>query len=352
MIRIFRKIRQSHITDKKFSKYLLFAIAEIILVVTGILVALYIDNDNEKTIRNELFNISLDQIYTNLKCDLDVAVWDLERVKEQEEVCGALLRNQPELDELQLLEILYFLDWCPGTGFLVSNFDYYIEQLKYAPQETSKSSLVFHISAFYNLMHNGFAGDYNLAKVRFFSPVLTKHKIPVAGKINVPNILGDDSSKQPLYYSQEILENLKQLSTKEEYYTALVSTNNRILRLKDLIQFRIGEIESLMSMIKGHEPNVQFRFDQIRIIGSGLNHEEGALEIMTYNEQNSTWSIKSTFRKGGIKFSSSYATYLTWGMDKNHTEAVKFWGEEIPVEDGVYIITLNLTDMEYKLVKE
>lgn len=339
-------------TENKLNLYVVYAIGEVVLVVVGILIALQIDNSNERTIKNEQFKITLDQVYTNLKCDLDAAVWDLKVLKEQEEVCESLLGNQSELDELQLLHALYFLDWCPGTGFLVSNFDYYIEQLKYSPQEKSKSSLVFHISAFYNLLWGGFQEDYNLAKTRFLSPVLTKHKIPVAGKINVPNILNDDLSDRPLFYSQEILENLKHLSTKEEYYAALVSSNNRISTLKGLIQFRIGEVESLMSMIKEYEPNVQFRFDQIEIIGSGLNHEEEALAVMTYNEQNNTWSIRSKFREGGIKFSSSYATYLTWGMGKTHSEAVAFWGEEIPVEDGVYTITLNLADMEYKLVKE
>ena len=40
------------------------------------------------------------------------------------------------------------------------------------------------------------------------------------------------------------------------------------------------------------------------------------------------------------------------GMDRIQSETVKFWGEEIPVEDGIYLITLDLTNMEYMLVKE
>jgi hypothetical protein len=48
MIKIFRKIRQQMLTENKFSKYLLYAIGEIILVVIGILIALSINNWNEK----------------------------------------------------------------------------------------------------------------------------------------------------------------------------------------------------------------------------------------------------------------------------------------------------------------
>jgi len=47
MIKFFRKIRQQLLTENKFSKYLLYAIGEILLVVIGILIALSINNKNE-----------------------------------------------------------------------------------------------------------------------------------------------------------------------------------------------------------------------------------------------------------------------------------------------------------------
>ena len=47
MIKFFRKIRQKLLTENKFSKYLLYAIGEIILVVIGILIALQVNNFNE-----------------------------------------------------------------------------------------------------------------------------------------------------------------------------------------------------------------------------------------------------------------------------------------------------------------
>ncbi len=52
MIKFFRHIRQQVLIEKKFSKYLLYACGEIILVVIGILIALQINNWNEN--RKEL----------------------------------------------------------------------------------------------------------------------------------------------------------------------------------------------------------------------------------------------------------------------------------------------------------
>ena len=54
MIKFFRKIRQKMLTENKFSKYLIYAIGEIILVVIGILIALSVNNCNNVRIdRNE-----------------------------------------------------------------------------------------------------------------------------------------------------------------------------------------------------------------------------------------------------------------------------------------------------------
>ncbi len=48
MFRFFRQLRQRLLTKNKFSKYLLYALGEILLVVIGILIALQVDNWNEE----------------------------------------------------------------------------------------------------------------------------------------------------------------------------------------------------------------------------------------------------------------------------------------------------------------
>jgi hypothetical protein len=71
MIKFFRKIRQKLLMENKFSKYLFYAIGEIILVVIGILIALSINNWNQDRIEHKetkvlLGNLSLD-IEENIK---------------------------------------------------------------------------------------------------------------------------------------------------------------------------------------------------------------------------------------------------------------------------------------------
>lgn len=67
MIKFFRKIRHNLLTENKFSKYLLYAIGEIVLVMIGILLALQVSNWNQD--RKDLISERkiLDNIHKDFK---------------------------------------------------------------------------------------------------------------------------------------------------------------------------------------------------------------------------------------------------------------------------------------------
>ena len=71
MIKFFRKIRQNLLSENKFSKYLIYAIGEIILVVIGILIALQINNNNnykeQRKTEQEYLNSLQTEFESNLK---------------------------------------------------------------------------------------------------------------------------------------------------------------------------------------------------------------------------------------------------------------------------------------------
>ena len=69
MIKFFRKIRQKTLTENKFSKYLIYAIGEIILVVIGILIALQLNLWNEKRKTNSILTSNLRGVLGELKMD-------------------------------------------------------------------------------------------------------------------------------------------------------------------------------------------------------------------------------------------------------------------------------------------
>ncbi len=71
MIKFFRKIRQRLLTENKFSKYLLYAIGEIALVMIGILLALQVNNWNQNKQNKNQEKQILTQLLEEYKNNLD-----------------------------------------------------------------------------------------------------------------------------------------------------------------------------------------------------------------------------------------------------------------------------------------
>lgn len=69
MLRLFRRIRQKLLTENKVSKYLLYAVGEILLVVIGILIALQVNNWNEKRLESAQIKAQLVNLMSNLEGD-------------------------------------------------------------------------------------------------------------------------------------------------------------------------------------------------------------------------------------------------------------------------------------------
>ena len=90
MITFYRKIRQNLLTENRFSKYLLYAIGEIILVVIGILIALQVNNLNDR--RNIATNAKTNLI--TLKAEL---ISNKEKLKFNIDVVNAQIRNSLNL---------------------------------------------------------------------------------------------------------------------------------------------------------------------------------------------------------------------------------------------------------------
>ena len=70
MIKFFRKIRRQLLTENRFSKYLIYAIGEIVLVVIGILIALQVNVMNNNRSLERTKQIYYKQILGDLERDI------------------------------------------------------------------------------------------------------------------------------------------------------------------------------------------------------------------------------------------------------------------------------------------
>ncbi|RNC92080.1 MAG: hypothetical protein ED555_02940 [Allomuricauda sp.] len=114
MIKFFRRIRQKLLSENKFSKYLLYALGEIILVVIGILIALQINTWNGN--KN---NRAKEQLYlTSFQNDMQLNLAELDRVIEKSSqtigTTDSLLRYAD--GQLEIKSIKQVQDLVIGTG--------------------------------------------------------------------------------------------------------------------------------------------------------------------------------------------------------------------------------------------
>ena len=106
MTKIFRKIRQNLIIEKKTSNYLKYAIGEIVLVMIGILLALQINNWNEKRKINidieNVFILLEQELKTNIKQSNDFLKYGYQKdsvhtLFTQNQVTPEMIRASPDL---------------------------------------------------------------------------------------------------------------------------------------------------------------------------------------------------------------------------------------------------------------
>jgi len=104
MIKFFRKIRQELLSQNRFSKYLFYAIGEIILVVIGILIALQINNNNSNKIDEAKIKASLNAVHNELVKDSLKQIEFIEFAKK--EIDYNLRMNQRSRSELATIDTL------------------------------------------------------------------------------------------------------------------------------------------------------------------------------------------------------------------------------------------------------
>ena len=114
MIKFFRKIRQKLLSENKFSKYLFYAIGEILLVIIGILLAIQINNKNTEGIKRETFESNLHYVLEDIKKDKA----DLLEIKKRREIVEIQIqlilnavKENKTLTPMEVLSNLGIFNW-------------------------------------------------------------------------------------------------------------------------------------------------------------------------------------------------------------------------------------------------
>ena len=94
MLHFFRRIRQKLITDGHLSKYLIYALGEILLVVAGILIALQINNWNQNNNNEKLETTYLERLKKDLRKDSSRMNAHMHLLEVKADILQSLLKEQ------------------------------------------------------------------------------------------------------------------------------------------------------------------------------------------------------------------------------------------------------------------
>src|SRR6056297_155228 len=115
MIKFFRKIRQKMLSENKFSKYLIYAIGEIVLVVIGILIALQINNWNESRKESATIKTYLKSMLVDLNNDSNRFDGMIENLDKQIKANSSIFESKKyqvnSIDSIVFIVTSYFTDY-------------------------------------------------------------------------------------------------------------------------------------------------------------------------------------------------------------------------------------------------
>ncbi|MBW2938089.1 hypothetical protein KXJ69_08220 [Aureisphaera sp. CAU 1614] len=230
MIKFFRKLRQKLLAENKFSKYLLYAVGEIVLVVVGILIALAVNNRNNQRLddlRVERFiNKFKLQLEDNLEA-VNVYIETNEQFYSDSRRLIAIIGDTQEIDNEAKIDSLIFLN----------SYDYHLNLDMNVILESrengdialisndSLSKSIYYLITFYNkIIEDERITNSNLNN--HFVPYLSKH-------YNLKNLVhtvteGEELNKSKIYQG----DNYKLLVDQE--FENLITL--RLIHSKELLE--------------------------------------------------------------------------------------------------------------------
>ncbi|WP_339754794.1 hypothetical protein [uncultured Winogradskyella sp.] len=242
MIKLFRRVRQRLLTENKFSRYFLYGVGEILLVVIGILIAVQINAWHE----NRTLKINETNILSQLNIDLKENHKELLELYEFMEVSN--LFGKKILNHLQYKnEVTYSLRyWVEGFG---SNNIFNNANTTYKNLENSSNNIISNDSLRLRitLMYELDFSNVHRREAMLYAEYFPNYKKELLKNFKISPVMNQWLDEATLEINTPI--NLKELKQNESYKNALVDLYNfRALRLKWLKKSLV-DLEQLIKAI-------------------------------------------------------------------------------------------------------
>ena len=244
----FRNLRRRLLANRKFNKYLFYALGEVLIIIIGILVAVQINNWNEKQHDEVIEIVILKTIKTDLKTDHSAYVHDLDVHEQQIEssqiIIEHLEHNKPYHDSLAR----HFLETCNYTVTAINSGGY--ETLKslgvgLVSNTELRKEIIFLYDVQYSFlfeMAKDLQDNFNYGEKYIFNTRFVEAE-------NYNMRLGDHLEAVEVHGSMIPLD-FEKLKNDNEYKYYLRTTKNKHILYLGILNEIMGNISQLISSIE------------------------------------------------------------------------------------------------------
>jgi len=346
MLKFFRIFRKQLISEGKTNKYLKYAIGEILLVVIGILIALQVNNWNEKRKIEKQFKVTLDHLYTSIKVDLNLIHYYQNTIKDQVVMINEILGNSDSIESQLLINMLFYTETDPNA--YSSETSFHLANLKFEPSNNNQNKIAKRITSLVkNEWWNEYFSSSNKARQNYIEPILKDSDIPIIPTSFVSSPKGG-SQLYTYIFSEKEIENVRNVMESRKFQNAITTLKLNKIFLSDNLIIFIEDRKSVLNEIKIYYPEVKLLFENIGVVGNAL--ESGwftSVPMNLVNEKESVWEIKIHLNDGRIKFRANDSWTQNWGENSYSPGNLQMNGKDIKVEKGFYHIRINLSNNEY-----
>lgn len=353
MIHFFKNVRRKLLAENKTTRYLKYAIGEVILIMLGIFMALQLQNWNEKRKQEIQFKNTLEQLYNTITDDSWYFDYATRSAQNSVNTIDQLLNYNDSIPDQELPMAMWSIMMSSKSSHNSESLQI-LKDLNYNSENIEHSKLAKQLQSYATLQTNKNNNYFNIVNPKV-DELLLKNNIAFPkldiGKQNL-GLVGDST-----YYHREDIDTAKKLLQDPNFRAHLKSKRTMLAYYTMDFNVLLNDALAMLKIIKNYDPDVKLLFEDVGIIGTSINgfDDVGASSTpMTLtDEDKSIWEIELYLKKGVVKFRCRDSWAINWG-GKNfpHGEA-DFEGGDIPVtEAGKYRIILNLTRNTYEFIKQ
>ncbi|MFN8342950.1 MAG: hypothetical protein U0V64_14910 [Cyclobacteriaceae bacterium] len=342
MINVFRALRSGFLDKGQLRKYLLYALGEITLVIIGILVAIQVDNWNNRRKETNQLHANLDQIYTVFDRDLDRLISLRSGYQEQLQMIDTI-RLRPKAIKREVLPfMLYYVDLAYES--LSTEASNLAQKLNLDPEDLRQRNLAKAISEY----------ERNFQVTTYFNEKYVTALLEQQ-QLSQPSLIFHLSEQDNFrevdlnFFDDDEIATAWKMLESPLMQRALRSARNEKERNIKILSFNIDIIKAKKAAIAEYYPDVVLLYRNIGITGDGteLNSWDQDVDLQPRDKSHTIWEADVKLRGGLVKFREGDDWTLNWGGTVFPEGNAVFYGSNIPVKAGRYHVVFDLNERVY-----